>query len=44
MDKIVVLKIDNSNRWSLAQEVYMKTVKNENQIKCVTISNNKLVS
>ena len=43
-DKMVVLKVDNSNKWSLAKEVCVKTEKNENQIKCVTISNNQLVS
>ena len=43
LDKMVVLKVDNSNKWSLAKEVCVETNKNENQIKCVTISNNKLV-
>lgn len=44
LDKMIVLKVDNSNKWSLAQEVCVDTKKSENQIKCVTISKNKLVS
>lgn len=42
LDKIIVLKIDG-NRWTLAKEMLMETGKNENQIKCVTISNRGLV-
>lgn len=44
MDKVVVIKIENSNKWSMAQEVCVGSGKQENQIKCVTISNCGLVS
>jgi len=44
LDMLIVLKIENVNRWSVAKEVCMETGKNENQIKCVTVSNHGLVS
>ena len=44
MDKVIVLKVENDNRWSVAKEVSVESGKHENQIKCVTISSCGLVS
>ena len=44
MDKVAVIKVENENKWSVAKEVCMGSGKQENQIKCVAISNRGLVS
>ena len=44
VDKVIVLKVENDNRWSVAKEVSVESGKHENQIKCVTISSCGLVS